>query len=149
MDRGAWRLTVHVVAKSWIQLSDWAHEVADHIILMGLTRISSINLIICIIQRLPRTFFITPSKELFIRYRRRKTSLDLGQQKWQQLSWVLKAWSKYRFIVYSQWNSPKMHSYIYSKIFTEHLLCARLSIRIQKHSDEQDRRYLCLHRPRA
>ena len=81
MNRGAWRLTVHVVAKSWIQLSDWAHEVADHIILMGLTRISSINLIICIIQRLPRTFFITLSKELFIRYCRRKTSLDLGQKK--------------------------------------------------------------------
>ena len=36
MDRGAWRVTVHGVAKSWIQLSDWAHEAADHIILMVL-----------------------------------------------------------------------------------------------------------------
>ena len=80
MDRGAWRVTVHGVAKSWIQLSDWAHEVADHVILMVLTRISSINLIICIIQTLPRTFFITLFNELFIRYCRRKTSLDLGQK---------------------------------------------------------------------
>ena len=46
----------------------------------GLKRISSINLIICIIQRLPRTFFITLFNELFIRYCRRKTSLDLGQR---------------------------------------------------------------------
>ena len=80
MDRGAWRVTLHGVAKSWIQLSDWAHEVADHVILMVLTRISSINLIICIIQTLPRTFFITLFNELFIRYCRRKTSLDLGQK---------------------------------------------------------------------
>ena len=25
MDRGAWRVTVHRVAKSWTQLSDYAH----------------------------------------------------------------------------------------------------------------------------
>ena len=31
IDRGAWRATVHVVSRSWIQLSNWAHKMTSNV----------------------------------------------------------------------------------------------------------------------